>query len=205
MSDPQLEFPEYGMRDWLYARAVWLPTLGYNLLLGRLLKVRNWWDFVDESVIIGALPMAWDVQRLKELGVTGVVNTCEEYAGPVRNYRRAGIEQLRIPTIDFTHPPLENVEAGVEFIERHVNSGGKIYVHCKAGRGRSATIVMGYLMKRYHLTPAEAQKRLEGVRAHVNPGLALRPVVLAYYHELQDNTAGTPNASVSTADNSQRG
>lgn len=190
MIDPHDDnLPQYGRRDWLYARAVWVPTLGYNMLLGRVLRLRNWWDFVDDSVIIGALPMAWDVKRLKKLGVTGVVNTCEEYGGPVKRYRLAGIEQLRVPTVDFTHPTLESVMAGVDFIERHVKAGGKVYVHCKAGRGRSATIVMGYLMQHHGMTPEEAQQRLLEARFHVNRRLATRPVVLAYYRQLQRDAA----------------
>ena len=70
--------------------------------------------------------------------------------------------------------------------------GGKVYVHCKAGRGRSATVVMGYLMKRYDLTPQEAQQRLVKVRPHVNPGLADRPVIKAYYDQLQAKKGATP-------------
>lgn len=197
---PPEEFPQYGRRDWLYARAVWVPTLGYNMLLGRVLRLRNWWDFVDDSVIIGALPMAWDVKRLKQLGVTGVVNTCEEYAGPVKRYQLAGIEQLRVPTIDFTHPTIESVAAGVDFIERHVKAGGKVYVHCKAGRGRSATIVMGYLMKHHGMTPEAAQRRLLEARFHVNRHLATRPVVLAYYRKLQSDAAQQLEAAQSRGD-----
>ena len=40
-------------------------------------------------------------------GVRAVVNTCEEYVGPVAQYQHHGIEQLRIPTTDFTHPKLD--------------------------------------------------------------------------------------------------
>lgn len=176
---------DHRWRDWAYARAVWVPTLGYNALLGRVLGVRNWWDAVDDTVIIGALPMIWDVRKLKELGVTGVVNTCEEYGGPVRRYKVAGIEQLHVPTVDFTHPSMESVKAGVEFIERHSQAGGKVYVHCKAGRGRSATIVMAWLMKHDRLTPAEAQQRLLEARAHVNRKLAQRPVIQKYFDQLR--------------------
>ena len=88
------------------ARLLFVPTLLWNLLLGRVLRVRNWWDRVDEHVILGALPFAADVPRLAAVGVRAVVNTCEEYVGPVAEYAVAGIEQLRVPTTDFQPPQL---------------------------------------------------------------------------------------------------
>lgn len=186
MAEPHNHSKSATRSDWLYARGVWVPTLMWNSLLGRILKVRAWWTPVDDHVIIGALPFKRDAKPLSELGVTGVVNTCEEYRGPIGKYDSVGIEQLRVPTVDFTHPSLDTVVKGVEFIERKIEEGGKVYVHCKAGRGRSATVVMGYLMKRYNLTPQEAQERLKKVRPHVNPGLADRPVVKAFYDRLLD-------------------
>lgn len=74
------------------ARLLFWPTLLWNMLLGRVLRVRHWWDRVDDHVILGALPLSRDVPRLAAEGVRAVVNTCEEYAGPVDAYARAGIE-----------------------------------------------------------------------------------------------------------------
>jgi atypical dual specificity phosphatase len=65
----------------LIARAVYYPTLGFNILLGRWLKVRNWWDRVDTHCILGAVPLGSDPDRLKELGVTGVINMALPAAG----------------------------------------------------------------------------------------------------------------------------
>ena len=147
------------------------------MLLGRVLHVRNWWDRVDENVILGALPFAVDVSKLHELGVTGVVNTCEEYAGPVSEYEALGIEQFRMPTIDFTHPKIKDVEAAVDFMERVSQDGGSIYVHCKAGRARSATVVMCWLIKKLQKPAAEIQAILNQVRPHINQRLPERPVI----------------------------
>ena len=88
-------------------------------------------DEVDEHVILGAFPFARDARRLQALGVKAVVNTCEEYAGPQAVYRKAGIEQLRIPTIDFTPPSLEDIDKAVQFMDEQISQGNKVYVHCK--------------------------------------------------------------------------
>jgi atypical dual specificity phosphatase len=168
------------MKRW-QARMLYWPTLSYNYLLARIFKVRSWWDHVDKQVILGARPFRRDAKRLREAGVTGVVNMCEEYFGPMREYERLGIEQLHLPTIDFTHPLEEHVEKGAAFIEKHVSQGGTVYVHCKAGRARSATIVLWWLVRYRHMTPAEAQQHLAKYRAHINPRVYLRPVIQALY------------------------
>ena len=81
--------------QWLLARLLYWPTLAWNVLLGRLLKVRAWWSRVDEHVILGAVPFRSDVELLRREGVLGVINTCYEYDGPCDEYERVGIVQDR--------------------------------------------------------------------------------------------------------------
>ena len=107
-------------------------------MLGRTLKVRNWWDRVDDHVIVGAYPFRRDVSAMHKDGVQAVVNTCEEYAGPHEKYREFGIEQLRIPTTDFTHPRLEDVERAVEFVQGHVQNAGRFTFTAKQVAGAVA-------------------------------------------------------------------
>ena len=165
----------------LKIKLIYYPTLFWNVLLGRWLKLRNWWDRIDDQMIIGALPFASDVPKLSHEGVTGVVNTCLEYPGPKEAYGEAGIEQHWMPTVDFTHPKLEDVERAVEFINRQTEQGGTVYVHCKAGRARSATVVMCWLIDAKGMTPGEAQKLLLEKRPHVNPHVESRPVVQKFW------------------------
>ncbi len=171
----------------LVARWVYVPTLGYNVLLGRILRVRRWWSEVQPELIIGARPLRGDPQRLHRIGVTGVVNLCEEFPGPVADYERLGIEQLWIPTTDFHHPPLADVEAGADFIQRHARRGGRVYVHCKAGRARSATVALWWLVKYRQHTPESAQRLLQGARPHVNPRIYRRPVIQELYRRLLES------------------
>ena len=162
------------------ARLLFVPTLLWNLLLGRVLRVRNWWDRVDEHVILGALPFAADVPKLAAEGVRAVVNTCEEYAGPVVAYEAAGIEQLRVPTTDFHPPRLADIEQAVAFMQRHIARGETVYVHCKAGRARSATVVLCWLVATKGMTVEAAQRLLLAKRPHVKRDLDRRPVVMEF-------------------------
>lgn len=169
------------MRDQLI-RLLFLPTLVWNLLLGRVFRLRQWWNELDdEPIILGALPFSQDVSRLRSIGVTGVINMCIEYRGPEKQYHQQGMEQLWLPTVDFTPPSLEDVLRGVDFIDKHINAGGKVYVHCKAGRGRSATVVLCWLLRKRGLSPQQAAAYLTKQRPHINKGLSERRVVQEFY------------------------
>lgn len=164
--------------DWAFFYA----TLWWNRLLNLLLKERRWWDWVDDHVLLGALPVAGHVTQLKQLGIGGVINTCREYCGPLDHYKTAGIEQLYLPTTDFVPPTIEFIRDGVAFIDRHIASGSKVYVHCKAGRGRSATIVMCYLISK-GMSAEDAQQLLLSKRPHVAKKLFEREVVKQFARE----------------------
>ena len=170
------------------ARVLFLPTLGWNLLLGRMLRVRHWWDAIDDDVYMGAMPFSRDVSTFQRIGIGAVVNTCEEYTGPVATYNRAGIVQLRIPTVDFTPPALESVRIAVAFMQQQIGLGRRVYVHCKAGRARSGTVVLCWLIAARGMTPTEAQQRILQRRPHASPHLAQRAVVQQFWRQLQSST-----------------
>ena len=55
---------------------------------------------------------------------------------------------LQLSTVDiFATPTQGQVHAGVAFIMEQARHGHSVYVHCKAGRTRSATLVACYLIK----------------------------------------------------------
>lgn len=177
---------------------VFYPTLLWNIALSKLLPQRRWWDWIDDHVLLGALPMKHHVARLKGEGIGAVINTCREYPGPLALYREAGIEQLYLPTVDFTPPTLEHLESGVAFIQRQIHEGRKTYIHCKAGRGRSATVVMCYLISKGY-SPGDAQKLLIEKRPHVVSSLAKRNVVIEFASKRKAVASGAAQALRETA------
>ena len=55
---------------------------------------------------------------------------------------------MKLPTIDFTGTPTQtDIDKAVGFILGHRLKNNSVYVHCKAGRTRSATVVACYLVK----------------------------------------------------------
>ncbi|CAM9444143.1 unnamed protein product [Phaeothamnion confervicola] len=80
----------------------------------------NYFTVMDDRIMLGAAPLAalGHVEVLHNLGVVGVVNMCAEYNGPVAQYRKFGIEQLWLPTVDHFEPSAEDLQRAVRFIQK---------------------------------------------------------------------------------------
>ncbi|KAM9816865.1 phosphatidylglycerophosphatase and protein-tyrosine phosphatase 1 [Neosynchiropus ocellatus] len=155
------------------ARVLFYPTLAYNVAMEKV-SSRRWFDRVDETVILGALPFRSMTKQLVETeNVRGVITMNENYetkyfCNSAEEWHAAGVEQLRLSTVDLTGvPSLENLHKGVEFALQHRQLGGSVYIHCKAGRSRSATLAAAYLIKLHCVTPEEACQKLASVRPHI--------------------------------------
>ncbi|NXI53883.1 PTPM1 phosphatase, partial [Chloroceryle aenea] len=112
-------------------------------------------------------------QLVEEENVRAVVTLNEEYETrflccSAQEWAAMGVEQLRLSTVDLTGvPTLENLHKGVEFILKHRACGNSIYVHCKAGRSRSATMVAAYLIQLHRWSPQEAIEAIAKIRPHI--------------------------------------
>ncbi|XP_008799768.2 phosphatidylglycerophosphate phosphatase PTPMT1-like [Phoenix dactylifera] len=155
-------------------RILFYPTLLYNVFRNKMEAEFRWWDEVDQFILLGAVPFPKDVPRLQQLGVRGVITLNEPYETLVRSslYQAHGIDHLVIPTRDYLFAPsLVDISRAVDFIHRNASHGRITYVHCKAGRGRSTTIVLCYLVEYKLMTPTAA---LEYVRSR-RPRVLLAP------------------------------
>lgn len=97
---------------------------------------------------------------------------CAEWNGHASHYDNSGIEQLHLPTADYTSPDFHSVRSGVDFIARFASEGRRVYCHCKAGRGRSAIIALAWLIHSRNLAPSDAEQHLMHCRPQVNRRLA---------------------------------
>ncbi|MBK9120829.1 MAG: dual specificity protein phosphatase family protein [Phycisphaerales bacterium] len=179
------------MSPWvrLFMRLQFHPARIFNRVMYRTGRWRLW-DWVDEQVLLGGAPTRADLALLPEMGVRGIVNMCEEFHGHQVVLHRLGLQQLHLPTVDFHPPSLEAMQRGLEFIRQFVQAGSGVYVHCKAGQGRSATLVVGYLMAAYGLTPRAAYARVREVRPHVTRRLDEREVVQELHLLLAEGRLG---------------
>lgn len=141
---------------------------------------------IDDNVIVGPQPSFWDVPHLVELGIGAVVNMCEEYSGPIETYKQHSIVQLRLPTTDHNEPSLENINEAIKFIEEQIKIGHKVFVHCRAGRGRSGAIAFCWLAKNNpNMTAFDIQNMLLDRRPGVRKTLYQQPNCIAYLKQFK--------------------
>ncbi|GAV68205.1 DSPc domain-containing protein [Cephalotus follicularis] len=167
------------------ARALFYPTLLYNVVRNKIQAEFRWWDRIHEFVLLGAVPFPVDVPCLKELGVRGVITLNEPYETlvPTSLYHAHSIDHLVIPTRDYCFAPaLGDISQAVEFIHENASSGGTTYVHCKAGRGRSTTVVICYLVQHKQMTPDFAYAYVKSIRPRVLLASSQWQAVQEYYH-----------------------
>ncbi len=95
----------------------------------------------------GPAYMEWDFSRLRRMGFSVVVslecarlNTFE--------IEDAGFEHRKICVEDFSPPTFDQMDEFVAYVDRKLEEGKKVLVHCYAGRGRTGTMLAGYLIHR---------------------------------------------------------
>jgi len=78
------------------------------------------------------------------------------------------VEFLQLPTQDIFEAPTDaNLRKGIDFIKKFEKKKQCVYVHCKAGRTRSATLVGCYLMEKHGIDPDLCVKKMVDKRSHV--------------------------------------
>lgn len=165
------------------ARILFYPTLLYNVFRNKIQAEFRWWDQIDQFLLLGAVPFPKDVPRLKQLGVGGVITLNEPYETlvPASLYHAHEIDHLVIPTRDYLFAPsFVDINRAVDFIHRNACNGQTTYVHCKAGRGRSTTIVLCYLVEYKHLSPMAAFEYVRSRRPRIQLALAQWKAVQEY-------------------------
>ncbi|KAH7694858.1 Protein F28C6.8 b [Aphelenchoides avenae] len=139
----------------MFGYVVCYGTLAYNLVRNYVNpEKRPWYSRIDD--LVGAVPFRSMIATLVEKeNVGGVVCCTEEFEtkaaalfGAVRpgEWEAAGVHYHRIPIEEGDEGKL--FSQTVEFIDNATSDGKSVYVHCNAGRSRSATIATCYLMHR---------------------------------------------------------
>ncbi|MFK7824822.1 MAG: dual specificity protein phosphatase family protein [Oligoflexales bacterium] len=164
-----------------------------NILRSKLQRYRgNSRGANDGKIFLGILPDKKIIDQVKsasgsqrELSVLSVVENFElrsPFQYKVRN-RDGSIEikqfkaftkenidgawaHIRSP--DYRPVPGGLIDQGADFIHSQISRGRNVFVHCKSGKGRSATMVAAYLIKYRNLSADEAITLVHSQRRHVS-------------------------------------
>jgi atypical dual specificity phosphatase len=144
-----------------------------------------WWNRIHETnIILGAVPLENKghhdqiaLQSLKngKFAVLTLLEPFEIYTKgmfstpvPPTTWKALGAEQKIIPAEDFNPLTQDQIKEAVEFLKKQDDAGVTTYVHCKAGRGRSATAVVCFLMQKFGLTAENAKEKVRVSRPQIN-------------------------------------
>jgi len=120
-------------------------------------------DKVFEGIIIGNGETICNLDYLRGVGVTHVLNTAEHHVNV--NPAKYSCDNIKYYGFHVDDLPSANISRyfhrTTDFIDKAVKSGGVIVVNCVMGWSRSATCVAAYLMMKHNMT---ATRALETIR-----------------------------------------
>ncbi len=104
-------------------------------------------------------------QLLKQNGIGAILTLTEDdLYGP--DYVKSGFIHHHEPIDDCEPPDKKGMDRAVEFIDSLLEKGVGVSVHCYEGRGRTGTILCGWLGLKESLGFEDALKRLYELRPH---------------------------------------
>jgi protein-tyrosine phosphatase len=106
------------------------------------------------------------IALMEKLGITGIINlrTVQIENEIIKKTFRL----LHLPTPDHHAPTIKQLKAGITFIQKEVERGGKVYIHCKHGEGRGPTMAMAYLIS-IGMTFKDAFALVKKIRTFIRP------------------------------------
>jgi Dual specificity phosphatase, catalytic domain len=125
-------------------------------------------SWITPNLALGGAIHTRDIPRLRQLGITAVVDCREEASDDELALARNGIDFLRLPTIDATSLSQDSLDRGVEWVRGQMMRGARIYIHCSHGVGRAPELGACVLFTEGH-TAADALAIVRAKRWQASP------------------------------------
>jgi ADP-ribosyl-[dinitrogen reductase] hydrolase len=144
---------------------------------------------VGDGLLVGAYPLdAEDVAEIAGAGVDVVYNLVEdeEYEAGERDtataaLAAAGVSERRLPLVDYGNVPEAALDRAVDEVLGDLEAGRRVYVHCRAGWQRSATVAAGVVALREGLPIEDALAVLRERKPTAEPLGHQRADLLAWW------------------------
>lgn len=170
----------------------WTKRLKYEVSLQYTAQTQSqWYNMVLARLWLGALPLneKGHLGALKQLGVETVVSVMEPFEKqrgwawtPVDDaqWHEHDIQVVNVVAVDFEPLTHDALAAGVHALRKSLGANRTVYAHCKAGRGRSAAVVIAYLMLENGLSYGKAHDHVKRMRPEINVNAYQREAVRQY-------------------------
>ena len=142
---------------------------------------------ITDKLYLGNEDTARDKKILKELNISNILicaEGCEKFYPDEYNYKILYLD-------DAVDEDLLNwLKEGFDFID---SSKDNVYVHCVMGISRSASVVIAYLMYKYHKTYNEAYEDVYNKRKVISPNIGFQKQLKKFEKILKDNNYILPD------------
>ncbi|KAL7752277.1 hypothetical protein RI367_002322 [Sorochytrium milnesiophthora] len=114
--------------------------------------------------------------ELQSLGVSAILNMAMEVVPD--DFILSHYQYKKFECRDTPDEKIERMLGdAIGFIDQVRRANGRVYVHCKAGKSRSATIVLAYLIQHEHMSVEQAVAFLKERRPAVSPNIGFFSVL----------------------------
>ena len=135
-------------------RRLWLRVLARLMewLTDVQPKQLNYSEVTPQLAVGGAFRNR-QIKRLKQRGVTAVVDCRLEARDDAQALADAGIQFLHVPTPDRYGFTFGQMQEGVDWVIDHVAGGGRAFLHCEHGVGRGPLMTCAVLVAQGYTAP----------------------------------------------------
>ncbi|XP_051184557.1 dual specificity protein phosphatase 1B isoform X1 [Lolium perenne] len=159
-----------------------LAALMQGFCAARYRKADNTPCPIDQGLYLGSVGAALNKDALKSLNITHVLVVARSLnpAFPAEfTYKK--IEVLDSPDTDL----VKHFGECFAFIDEGICTGGNVLVHCFAGRSRSVTVVLAYLMNKHQMSLQSAMSLVKSKRAQIAPNEGFMSQLVNFEKSLQ--------------------
>eukprot|EP01134_Creolimax_fragrantissima_P001406 CFRG1406T1 len=120
-----------------------------------------------------------DIDNLKNLGITHVLNVAKECTQPLE--KSLGLQYKNVPLLDSTEEDILSIlEETIRFIDDAKLSSGKVLVHCVGGISRSVSVVLAYLVRTHGMTLDTAYAFMKERKSNISPNISFMGQLLEF-------------------------
>jgi len=126
-----------------------------------------------------------DRSELTRLGITHIINVTTNLPMYFESDER--FVYHRVPINDTHNDDIgAHFTTAIDYINRAIDAGGKVLVHCFAGISRSASIVIAYLIKERQMTLEQATAFVKTRRHQIDPNLSFIGALTKYERQIRE-------------------